>query len=228
MFGHIMEFDVPQDGAEDLHIRLAPLKREDMPAFVADGGMQSQIVGRYLGRNFAPVEEDEYAWFDKQREAADQIGWGVFVRVDDSWLVLGTTGLSGIATNTMFRRATSGYLVFRPDYWAKGIASHCHRARTLYAFEELGLSCIYSGVFEPNHGSAKALEKIGYVRTGINRNEGMHAGRFLHHVHYELINPAPWAWDAWWGDESPSQQWQEARQRTLTALEWARLNVHFV
>ncbi|MCB9821639.1 GNAT family N-acetyltransferase [Candidatus Nomurabacteria bacterium] len=228
MFGSVMEFSVEQCDEDPIEVRMAALRREDMPEFILNGGMQSRVVNRYLGRQTAPVLEDEYDWFDKQRNAADQIGWGIYVKVGDTWQVIGNSGFNNVATNTMFRRATSGFLIFRPEYWGKRIASHCHRARTMYAFDELGISCIYSGVFGPNQGSAKALEQVGYVQTGVNRNEGMHQGQFLHHMHYECINPADWAWNAWWWDGSPGQKWLEARERTQAALEWARANVIYV
>ena len=222
MFGHIMEFDVGE-----MRIRMAPLSREDMPQFVQNGGMQSLNVARYLGRSTAPVIEDEYEWYEKQRTDQTQVGWGLYVLSESEPVLIGTSGFSGIATNTMFRRGTSGYLCFRPEYWGRGIAGHSHRARTAYAFNELGLSCIYSGAYDANAGSSKALESVGYVQTGINRNAGMHAGRFLHHIHYECINPADWAWSAWWGDDEPGEQWLAARERTEAALQWAAANVTY-
>ena len=74
MFGPIMRFTVEKSG---LDIELAPLKREEMPLFVADGGMQSYEVLKFLGRTTAAVLEDEYDWFDNKARKSENDKAGV-------------------------------------------------------------------------------------------------------------------------------------------------------
>jgi RimJ/RimL family protein N-acetyltransferase len=229
MFGPIMEFPVG-----DLVVRMAPLKRSDMPEFVKNGGMQRYSVSKYLAVNFAPVEEDEYEWFDKVRADKTSRAWGVYVRPEQSgedgaelpeWELVGTSALHDIASPYGLATAVSGFQIFKPEYWNRGIASRCHMARAMYGFDMLNLTAIRSAVMEGNEASYKALQKLGYVHVHSDRNESFRDGQWLHKHNFLLVNPAQDAWRNWWhGEESPPN-FRGARTRALDALEWAHGNV---
>ena len=53
--------------------------------------------------------------------------------------------------------------------WRRGYASEAMRLRTDYAFMELGLRKVWTGVWLPNAGSRRALEKAGYRQCGLMR-----------------------------------------------------------
>lgn len=244
-FGPIMQFTVGE-----LHIELAPLTKEVMPEFINrahGGGLQRNSVHRYLGMGIAPVEEDELAWFERTREDKNSLVWGI-------WLVepappnqtpgdpakqaeaprrtlIGNSALTSIGKDGhsgFIRQATTGSLIFRSDYWGKGIASAAHQARTWYAFQHLGIHRIKSAVIQANGGSRTALERSGYTLVYTERNE-MYGGAQLQHLDcLECLNPLPLFWDQWWHGDRPPLVARQARQRTARALDWARQNVELL
>lgn len=227
MFGPILQLDVPQqNNAEALKIELAPLEKERMGDFIANGGMQSYTVTRFLGRHTNPVLEDEMEWFEKTRTAKDSIVWGVWVCQDNSRALIGTTALNSIEHGPSgLKQATSGVLIFDKTFWRKGIAGRIHMARTWFAFCELGITRIVSAVIQGNEGSLKALEKSGYTRTYVERNICFTDGALRHLDNLECLNPLDPFWSQWWGEDTPSPASLLARETSLAALVWARASV---
>ncbi len=229
-FGPIMRFQV-----NDLRIELAPLTKDVMGEFVNiehGGGLQQRSVTRYMGMTWAPVAEDEQEWFDKTRAARDTLVWGI-------WLVEGegdATKRTLIGNSALFdidkdghshliRQATSGSMIFRKEYWGKGIASAAHKARTWYAFNQMGLHRIKSAVIQANGGSRKALERSGYTFVFSERNEQYGAGQFHHLDCLECLNPLDLFWSQWWHGDRPTKASREARKLSLEAMDWADKNV---
>lgn len=219
MFGPIMQFCVGE-----YHVKMAPLCKEDMPQFVEDGGMQSHEVMKFMGARRFPTLEDEYEWYENTRSNKSSVVWGIYVMQEESWLLLGCTSLN-ILEGKPYEGAVSGFVIFRKEWWGKGIASHCHRARTLYAFDYLNLVVIRSAVMVANTGSYKALTKTGYVPVATERNTSFISGQWFHQCNLEMINPSREGWRAWWHGERPSRAFHQARNLTLEALEWAREHV---
>lgn len=221
-FGPIMRFQVGE-----LQIELAPLTRESMSEFVDithGGGMQRHTVTRYLGRRNAPVLEDEYEWFDKVRADTSNFVWGIWVVEDDTRTLIGNSSLNEIGVDGhsgFIRQATSGSQIFRPEYWGKGIAGSAHKARTWYAFTQLGLHRIKSAVIQGNEGSSRALLRSGYTYVFTERNEQYVDGKLLHMDCYECLNPLDMFWRQWWHGDRPPADSVRARQLTRDALAWA-------
>lgn len=225
-FGPIMQFKVGE-----LRIELAPLTRESMSEFVSlehEGGIQRHSVHRYLGMSAAPVLEDEQAWYDKVREAKTSLVWGIWVVEGSERTLIGNSALTDIGQDGhsgFIRQATSGSMIFRPEYWGKGIASAAHKARTWYAFKHLGLHRLKSAVIQANGGSRKALERTGYRLVYTERNEMYSDGQLLHLDCLECLNPLDLFWSQWWHGDRPSRTLREARAATLEAMAWAEQNV---
>ena len=225
-FGPIMRFKVGE-----LNIELAPLTRDSMSEFVNlsyGGGMQRHQVTRYLGRHQAPTVEDEHEWFDKTRATKNNLVWGIWVIDGDERILIGNSALNSIGEDGQtgfIRQATSGSMIFRPEYWGKGIASAAHKARTWYAFQHLGLHRIKSAVIQDNEGSAKALSRSGYTLVYTERNELFSDGQ-LHHLDcFECLNPLDLFWRQWWNGDRPPAASQTARRLTEDVMAWAEENV---
>ena len=216
-FGPIIRFTV-----SDIKIELAPLTKQSVQEFIVDGGLQTHSVHRYLTTT-AQVAEDEDEWFEKTRVDKASITWGIW-DISDGRKLIGSSALHGIGGETILQ-ATSGSLIFRPEYWGKGIASAAHKARTWYGFNQLGLTRIKSGVLDGNVGSWKALERSGYTLVYIERNEKFVDGRYVDQLCLECINPDPIRWTLWWGTRRPTRKALEARKRTRNALSWAEDHV---
>ena len=58
------------------------------------------------------------------------------------------------------------YFIGEKKFWGKGIASKCVETVVHFAVTELGLRKINAGYYENNIGSAKVLEKCGFVVEG--------------------------------------------------------------
>lgn len=217
-FGPIMRFTVGE-----LRIEMAPLTKEVMGEFV-NPGMQQESVTRYLGRHVAPVLEDELEWYEKTRTDKTCLVWGIWVVENDQRLLIGNSALDDI-TRKHIHQATSGSMIFRKEYWGKGIASAAHKARTWYAFEHLGLHRIMSAVIRGNGGSLKALSRSGYRRVYVERNVEFIDGALRHLDNLECLNPNDLFWNQWWGNDNPAKVSLQARELTRSVMEWARQNV---
>lgn len=223
MFGPIMRVST----RTELKIELAPLTREDMPEFVKNGGMQSYEVIKFLGRSNAPVLEDEYEWFEKTRADKDDVIWGIYVIDGNTRILIGNTGLHDVNGDkySPCKSATSGFMIFRPEFWGQGIAGACHRARTMYAFDVLGLVVIRSGVIFQNEASRRAVESVGYVVHHTDRMPSLNQGEPRENYALQCINPDKYVWGYWWRSIKPTKKWRDARIKTIAALEWAREHV---
>lgn len=69
--------------------------------------------------------------------------------------------------NQRHRLADISYFIGERSAWGRGFASEAIAGISAYSFETFGLNKLCAGVYEPNHGSAKALEKAGYKREGV-------------------------------------------------------------
>jgi RimJ/RimL family protein N-acetyltransferase len=66
--------------------------------------------------------------------------------------------------------AELGYWLGEP-YWNQGIVTRAAKLIVNYGFEHLGLSRIYSCVFDFNKGSQRVLEKAGFTLEGVLKND---------------------------------------------------------
>jgi len=218
-FGPIMQLKVGE-----LSIELSPIAKADMGEFIAPG-MQQASITKYLNRHVAPVLEDEFEWFDRERASKDSLVWGIYVIDGKKRILIGNTGVHDISVDHTIQ-SVSGSMIFRKEYWGKGIASAIHQARTWYLFEHLGHTRVKSAVVAGNIASRKALEKSGYTLVYTERNTTFVDGKLRHQDNLECLNPSETTWRLWWGDDQPTVSALEARKRALEAMSWAADHVH--
>ena len=63
------------------------------------------------------------------------------------------------------------------DCWGKGYATAAIRLITDWAFRNLGLIKLNAGCYAENEGSARAFERCGYKREGLERDQFIYRGR---------------------------------------------------
>jgi RimJ/RimL family protein N-acetyltransferase len=222
-FGPIMRLKVGE-----LQIELAPFAKEDMSAFISLG-INLHSVNRYLSYHSSHTLEDEQEWYEKIRTEKDSVRWGIWLIEKTGRALIGESSLAGIFVNDgKIEQATSGSLIFRKEYWGKGIASAAHKARTWYAFQHMGLHRIMSAVIQGNEGSLKALTRSGYELVYIERNTVFVDGKARHQHNLECLNPNEPFWSIWWNGDRPTKRSLEARRRTKDALAWAEANVELL
>lgn len=109
------------------------------------------------------------AFLDRCRRMADE-GTGVRLAVDRAsdgafigWCTLGSW-------NPEYRSAEIGYC-FVQDVWGKGCATEAARSLLTWAFATLDLNRVQAEADTRNIGSARVLEKLGFVREGTLRED---------------------------------------------------------
>ena len=216
-FGPIMKFKV-----EDLNIKLAPISKEALPAFVE--GMQKASVIQNISFHSAQTIESEEEWFSQKTKEKDSLAWGVWIEGVNGDKLIGNTSLNDIKQKHVIN-AESGCVLTDKDYWGRGIISAAHKARTWYAFNQYGMMRIKSAVLHCNPASKRTLEKSGYYTTHVERNVQFVKGRLEHLDWMECLNPDDWSWRQWWGDDRPTRKAVDARATTIEAMDWADKNV---
>lgn len=106
--------------------------------------------------------------FIQQSEAAMQdrqsLTLGIYLK--DTGQLLGKCMLFGYSPQS--RRAEIGFGL-GSESWGKGYIAEAGRALIDYGFATLGLRRIEAEIDPDNTGSAKALERLGFVREGLLR-----------------------------------------------------------
>lgn len=84
------------------------------------------------------------------------------------------------------RRAQVGYCLGRP-YWGQGYMNEALTALVNHAFDDLGLNRLEADIDPCNLASAKALERLGFVREGFLRERWIVDGEISDTALYGLL-----------------------------------------
>lgn len=88
--------------------------------------------------------------------------------------------------NIHFRTAELGYYLDE-NYWGRGIATSAVVQICDYIFKNSDIVRIFAEPFLYNKASCRVLEKAGFVREGILRQNAQKNGRIIDMVMYSLI-----------------------------------------
>ncbi len=115
--------------------------------------------------------DDAHELIDKGRQAfLDQrrLDWGIVFRDAPRAGIVGRCGFNYWLRQD--RRASIGYdLGFA--YWGRGIMTEAVRAMVAFGFDQLDLNRIEADTDAENYGSMRVLEKVGFRREGIQRDQ---------------------------------------------------------
>jgi RimJ/RimL family protein N-acetyltransferase len=113
----------------------------------------------------SPVQAVEMIESDRRGlEAGERLRLGIFLR--DPERMVGTCSLFHLVAQN--RRAEIGYGIKR-EYWRHGFMHEAVTAVVQYAFSTLHLIRLEADIDPRNTGSARSLEKLGFVREGLLR-----------------------------------------------------------
>ncbi|WP_042662104.1 GNAT family N-acetyltransferase [Haloferax sp. ATB1] len=118
----------------------------------------------------------EREWVESRGDG-DDISFVVSVDGDP----VGTIGLK--PPNVVTGAAEVGYLV-APDHWGNGYATDALRTLCGYAFGERRLNKLYANAYETNPASTRVLEKAGFEREGVHREQGFVDGDHVDVLRY--------------------------------------------
>ena len=80
--------------------------------------------------------------------------------------------------NWIHRFGDISLLIGEKDCWVKGYASEAIALITSFAFNVLNLHKLRAGCYSNNLGSARAFEKVGYIREGLLKKQWLQNGEF--------------------------------------------------
>jgi RimJ/RimL family protein N-acetyltransferase len=132
---------------------------------------------RLYARNILPRTVEEWKKFFENQGTGQKnaIDFEIFHKKDEK--PIGEIGLFDISW--LYSRAIVGLSIGETEYWNKGICTEAIKLISDYTFQELNLNKLYSHVFEPNINSYKCLEKNGFVREAILKQDCYIDGKFV-------------------------------------------------
>ncbi len=92
-------------------------------------------------------------------------------------------------TDIYARTAEVGYWLGE-EYWGRGLAAEALNGFAPWVFEEFKLARLWAAVFVNNPGSARVLEKAGFVREATFKNAAVKDGHVIDEWIYARTPPA--------------------------------------
>lgn len=94
-------------------------------------------------------------------------------------------GCCGLKPRELARRVHELGFYFLPAYWGQGFAPEAGASVVAFAFDVLGCAGLFAGHHPENHGSRRALEKLGFCYA----HHELYPPTGLQHPCYELPRP---------------------------------------
>ncbi len=162
------------------------------PTTVADADVlyelrRNEDVMRYIDRPRPDSINDILALIQKIQdrfESNDGISWALALPDTDRYI--GTISFHEIMKAHF--RAEVGYML-HPDFHGKGIMSEALQAVIAHGFNNMGLHSIEAHLDPCNVASARILERNGFVREGLFKENHYWQGRFNDTAIYSLLKP---------------------------------------
>ncbi|WP_099222158.1 GNAT family N-acetyltransferase [Listeria costaricensis] len=165
------------------------VRLEDAPAQLALEKRNRAFFQKFTGirnENFYTLEE-QHLRIQRQLEAMKQDQGYYFVLLNQGDLI-GEIALTGVARGHL-QSAWIGYFLDEEEN-GKGYMTEAVKIVTELAFQELDFHRLEAGVMPHNTGSLRVLEKSGYHREGLARQNVKINGSWQDHVSLAIINPA--------------------------------------
>ncbi len=107
------------------------------------------------------------------------------IRLVEDDMLIGMIGLKQIDLKD--KKAEIGYWIGK-QFWGKGYGTQAASLMSGYGFGVLNLNRIYAKTFDFNRGSLRVLEKVGFVREGILKQDTYHKDRYVDEVLLGLLS----------------------------------------
>ncbi len=177
----IAEKIIRAGGQEGILLRQAELD-DCTPAYV--NWLNDPKVNRFLETRWNTQNLESIREFVRsQRENSHSILFAIIKAQEDRHI--GNIKIGPVDWN--HRHADISYFIGEKDCWNKGIETEVIRLVCGYGFDELGLRRIEAGAYAEAVGSWKALEKNGFIREGVFREQADLCGRFMDVYRYGLL-----------------------------------------
>ncbi|WP_414049433.1 GNAT family N-acetyltransferase [Macrococcus animalis] len=139
-------------------------------------------VIRYQAWRIETMEDTEN-YINQMMSLSDKMHYCVIEDKDTKNLI----GICNITMNLKHQKGEIGYMI-QPEYWGNGIATHAAKYLVEYGFKEQSLNRIYAVTDIQNTGSIRVLEKVGFQREGLMRQDKIVRGKFRNSYMYSILN----------------------------------------
>ncbi len=174
----------PIINTERLTIRL--VEHGDLPALVEANG--DDTVTRYLPYESWQSLNDAEAWYERALTRHETgVVWQFVIVLRQSQRVIGSCLFFNFDLPS--RRAETGY-VLAQAHWSNGYAQEAMRGLMHYAFDTLNLRRLEARVDPRNTASCKLLERLGFLREGLQRQNYFSKGEFSDTALYGFLHDA--------------------------------------
>lgn len=158
-------------------VTLHPVEEDDLPFL--QSCVNHPRVRQNISAHRPKTSDDERRWREAVGESDDE---ALLVCADGD--PVGNVGLHDV--DGAFGTAELGYFV-HPDRWGNGYATDAVGQVVAYAFGELRLHKVFARCFETNDGSRRVLEKNGFQREGVLREEAFVDDEYVDMYRYGLL-----------------------------------------
>ena len=140
--------------------------------------------GRRYSRFVVPITiENARQWAQSTDDIPKNIGFEIWYKKDNK--PIGTCGIGDI--DWINRTAFLFMNIGEPEYWNKHLGTQAGKLLLKYAFNELNLNRLVAKIYEPNIGSWKVAEKIGFTFEGIQKAAVYVDGKYYGAKAYGLL-----------------------------------------
>lgn len=148
-----------------------PEELEQLTTWANDGA-----VTHYMFTGLMPMSEDNV--LPLHRWGSDQ---HVFACYTDRFI--GTAGLYAIG----WTHRVAEFRIFLGESWGCGYGKLATQLVLTYAFERLGLHCVFLGVNEEHERAFRLYKGAGFVQEGILREQFFRNGRYYNLVRMSML-----------------------------------------
>jgi RimJ/RimL family protein N-acetyltransferase len=160
-------------------VTLHPVEEEDLPFL--QRLVNHPDVRRDLGMTAPSNAAQSEDWWENSNESDDQLP---FVVTDDEERV----GHVNLHVRDHWDATVGGIAYYvDPDHWGNGYATDATRTACDYALHERGFDKVTGQVYVHNEASRRVLEKVGFEREGVHRDEAFLDGEFVDVAYYGLL-----------------------------------------
>lgn len=147
-------------------------------------------VDWYLNDEIVRFSDNQYRTFSLEGQRSYVSGcledpnvdlYGIF----DGDMHIGNIVISGLTS--VHKRGELTYVVGAPGYGGKGVGSFAVSRLVALGKDTYGLHKLYAGLASGNTGSARVLEKNGFVLEGVRKDHLYYGGVYCDQLDYGLV-----------------------------------------
>ncbi len=165
-------------------LRLEPSSEADLPDLVRES---NDPEVRHYARSWFPTTIEKHKQLRSENaeisQKSDRIIFVMKLLGEDR--VLGSVSLGPISWTD--RNSWFGLAIGDKGAWGKGYAVEAGALLLDYAFGELGLYKVMTGIFQPNKRSQGAAKKAGFTLRGVLKEQIFVDGKYIDSFIYEMM-----------------------------------------